>query len=185
MQQIFYVIGASGAGKDALMQAARVALSGRSIVFAHRYVTRPVVELSENFVSLTDDEFAVRSRAGCFWWQWQSHGLHYGIGVEVLHWLRSGLVVVINGSRAYLAEAQQRCDEQGVQLTPIWVHCDTSVLRQRLLARGRETPAEVEARLQRASAFEPPEGVRVIDNSTSLSAALAQWMPLLDEALHD
>jgi ribose 1,5-bisphosphokinase len=40
--RLFYVIGASGAGKDTLLRYARVRVGGSGgVVFAHRYITRP------------------------------------------------------------------------------------------------------------------------------------------------
>lgn len=50
MAKIFYVVGASGAGKDSLMQLARKQVEGRSVAFAHRYITRPADDNTENFI---------------------------------------------------------------------------------------------------------------------------------------
>jgi ribose 1,5-bisphosphokinase len=182
MRSLFYVIGPSGAGKDSLILAARQALDGEKIVFAHRYVTRPVNNGNENFVSLSVAEFAMRAQHNLFLFSWASHDLHYAIGTEALFWLRSGLVVV-NGSRAYLPQAQVLCDSLGIRLIPVWVTCELSVLATRLRARARESESQIAARLARATAFVPPEGALSIDNSGTLEQALMQWLPLLKQAI--
>ncbi len=183
MRSLFYVIGPSGAGKDSLILAARQALDGEQIVFAHRYVTRPVNNGNENFVSLSVAEFAMRAQCNLFLFSWASHNLHYAIGTEALFWLRSELVVVINGSRAYLPQAQAQCDSLGIRLIPVWVTCELSVLAARLRARAREPESQIAERLVRATAFVPPEGALTIDNSGTLEQALMQWLPLLKQAI--
>jgi ribose 1,5-bisphosphokinase len=184
MRQLFYVIGPSGSGKDSLMLAARQTLDGERIAFAHRYITRPADAGGENFVSLSKAEFAVRDANGLLWLTWASHDLQYAIGREVLSWLQSGLTVIVNGSREYLSQAQKLCELSGVQLIPVWVHCDSQVLAQRLRARGRETEAQIQERIVRASKFIAPADALVIDNSGTLESAVAQWLPLLKQALN-
>lgn len=57
--RIFYVIGASGAGKDSLIAYARRVLNGdEGVLFAHRYITRLLDGNSENFIALSTAEFA-------------------------------------------------------------------------------------------------------------------------------
>ena len=105
---LFYVVGASGSGKDSLMRYGRQRLAGDSnVIFAHRYITRPVELHGENHVALTDSEFDARLAAGFFAMNWSSHGLRYGIGREINLWLAKGCNVVMNGSRAYLIEARR------------------------------------------------------------------------------
>jgi len=183
MSSLFYVIGPSGAGKDALMQAARVALEGQSVLFAHRYITRNNSDASENFVQLSEAEFSMRQQLGLFWLTWQSHQLHYAIGTEVRHWLQSGLTVVVNGSRQALPEVTRICAQDGVILVPVWVHCETSILAQRLRARGRETEAQIQERLERAKAFVPPTEELVIDNSGALTDSVQQLLTYLQADL--
>lgn len=148
---LIYVVGASGSGKDALMRHARVRLaSDPGVVFAHRYITRPHDAGGENHVALTPQEFEARRTAGLFAMYWESHGHHYGIGIEINQWLAKGVTVVVNGSREYLPAARMRYHE----LVPVWIEVSPEVLRQRLLARGRETAAEIERRLARHRALQ-------------------------------
>ena len=80
--RLFYVVGASGAGKDTLIAYARNALPvANAVVFAHRYITRPAHVGGENHIALSDAEFSVRETNGLFAMSWESNGLRYGIGV--------------------------------------------------------------------------------------------------------
>jgi ribose 1,5-bisphosphokinase len=76
---------------------------------------------------------------------WESHGYHYGIGIEIDHWLFKGCQVVVNGSRGYLPDARDRYPN----LRVIWIDVSQGVLKRRLEARGRETAVQIMARLQR------------------------------------
>jgi ribose 1,5-bisphosphokinase len=144
--RLVYVCGASGSGKDTLIGYARARLGGQpGVVFTHRYITRPASAGGENHVALTPEEFAARRQAGLFALHWESHGLAYGVGIEIDQWLTKGQHVVVNGSRAYLAEAQRRYPD----LLPVSIEVSPEVLRQRLIARGREDPQAIEARLAR------------------------------------
>jgi ribose 1,5-bisphosphokinase len=144
--RLIYVIGASGSGKDTLMTYARERLAGEpGVCFAHRYITRPAAAGGENHVALTPEEFRARQAGKLFALHWASHGLQYGIGIEINQWLAKGIHVVVNGSRDYLTEARRLYPE----LMPVSIEVSADVLRQRLLARGREDAQAVEQRLQR------------------------------------
>ncbi|NTS78867.1 phosphonate metabolism protein/1,5-bisphosphokinase (PRPP-forming) PhnN [Catenovulum sp. SM1970] len=148
MAKLFYVIGPSGAGKDSLLNHLRQHYSpDDGIAVAHRYITRDANAGGENYISLSEEEFLHRKEAGLFFMDWQSHGYYYGIGLEVSIWLGRGINVVVNGSRGYLPEARVRFNN----VRPILVHVETDILRERLLARGREPNTQIEKRLARAS----------------------------------
>lgn len=147
---LLYVIGASGSGKDSLMRYAREVLAqDPAVVFAHRYITRPQDAGGENHVALSEKEFESRVASKLFPMYWHSHGLRYGIGCELNHWLAKGLTVILNGSRAYLHEASRLYPE----LVPVLIEVSPAVLRERLQGRGRESAADIESRLQRAGEF--------------------------------
>ena len=145
---LYYLMGASGSGKDSILRYFRQHYSqdcGRPIVIAHRYITRESDE-TENAISLTPREFALRKEHHFFALDWQAHDLSYGIGVEVNHWLEQGVNVLLNGSRAYLQEAKKK---YGKKLHSILVDVDDNLLEQRLLSRQREENESLEKRLQR------------------------------------
>jgi ribose 1,5-bisphosphokinase len=176
--RLFYVVGASGAGKDSLIHYARSALGDkREIVFAHRYITRPAQSEGENHIALTKGEFLLRKRHELFAMTWQSHGYHYGIGVEIDAWLAKGLNVVVNGSRSYIPAAIARYPKMQV----IWISAAPQVLAARLARRGRESRTEISARLQRNSRLgvEPPHGALHINNEGSLESAGSLLVALL------
>ena len=109
MSTLFYVIGASGAGKDTLMNYARSTINGAEpVIFANRYITRPPFTGNENHIHLSREEFEARINANLFALYWESHEQYYGIGTEINGWMECGFNVVVNGSRQYLPVAQQR-----------------------------------------------------------------------------
>ena len=181
--RLFYLIGASGSGKDSLMHYARqhLAGSGSDVLFAHRYITRPSEAGGENYVSLSENEFLLRRDAGLFALHWHSHGYYYGIGIEIDFWLQQGFSVVINGSRAYLNQAIKCYPE----LLVIWIQVSEETLKQRLQQRGRETDAQIEARLVRARQYQPPElnSLLVVDNNRTIEQAGRTLVALLQKSL--
>jgi ribose 1,5-bisphosphokinase len=180
--RLIYVVGPSGAGKDSILNGARSRLPVRApLVFAHRYITRPVDAGGENHVALSQAEFALRRDRGLFALHWEGNGLFYGVGREVDAWMAAGLTVVVNGSREYLDEAARRYPS----LLPLAVTVPSSVLRQRLVARGRETPERIEERLARAAAFSVSHpNLRIIRNDGPLDRAVDAFLALvLSEAV--
>ena len=148
--RLVYMMGPSGAGKDSLIAYARQRLAGSpNLLFAHRYITRAADAGGENHVALSESEFRSRLHQGCFGLHWSSHGHQYGIGAEIDLWLARGLHIVVNGSRAHLDEAARRYPT----LLPLLVTIEPEALRTRLQRRGRETAAEIERRVARATAF--------------------------------
>jgi ribose 1,5-bisphosphokinase len=166
--RLIYVMGPSGAGKDSLLGFARHRVKNEPILFAHRYITRPPGN-GEDHVALTDEEFEARSALGLFALEWSSHGLRYGIGIELDAWLERGCTVVINGSRQHLRHALERYPTVDV----VHIEAAPHVLAARLGARARESAEQVAARLARQAPFSLPDGVRLttIDNSGALEDA--------------
>ncbi len=166
--RLIYVMGASGAGKDSLLREVRPRLAGCGFVFAHRYITRLAEAGGENHVALTREEFRLRLASGFFALHWESHGNCYGVGREIDLWLAAGRHVVMNGSRAYLPTARERYP--GV--LPVLVAVRPETLRQRLLARGRESEEEIRGRIERAAKYAVEDGDCLrIDNSGLLGEA--------------
>ena len=174
---LFYVVGPSGSGKDSLLRYAREHLAGDpGVVFAHRYITRPVEVDGENHIALTQDEFEARLCADLFAMHWESHGLRYGIGREIHLWLARGCHVMMNGSRAYLQQARD-CYPG---LTTVWVEVSADIQAARLRARGRENAAQIAARVARAEQFLPSDnGVHVIRNDGPLEQGGEQLLALI------
>lgn len=168
--KLFYLMGASGCGKDALLRALR-ARAVPGLVIAHRYITRPVEAIGENHIALHVHEFTQRRLAGCFALYWPAHDQHYAVGIEVRQWLAQGLHVVMNGSRAHLAQALEAF---GKQLVPVLIEVDPASLAQRLQARGRETAEEIARRLQRCPPPLPGDALLRLANNGPLDETLDQ-----------
>ena len=163
----FAVVGPSGSGKDTLI-ASIADLPGLHLV--RRVITRPESAGGEPFEGVTEAEFAARAAAGDFALTWPAHGLHYGIPASAVAAHQAGATVLFNGSRAMLAQAA----EVFPGLTVLLVTARPETLATRLAARGRESAADIAARLKRAQ-FELPQGLPLIriDNDGALAAAAA------------
>lgn len=177
--RLIYVVGPSGSGKDSLLRYARERLAEEpGVVFAHRYITRAADAGGENHVALAPAEFASRERNRLFALAWHSHGHAYGIGIEINQWLAKGATVVVNGSREVLAEASRRFPE----LLAVSIAAPAEVLRERLLARGREDAASIEQRLERHRRMQKPSpSGHVITNDGPLERAGEALVALLRE----
>ncbi|UVA80081.1 phosphonate metabolism protein/1,5-bisphosphokinase (PRPP-forming) PhnN [Pandoraea commovens] len=180
--RLFYVMGPSGAGKDSLLAYARAKLDHASsphslVCFAHRYITRAPSE-GENHIALSHAEFSARHSLGCFALDWESHDYRYGIGVEIDAWMHAGANVVVNGSRAFLAQVVARYAER---LHLVEIRVDPDVRAQRLAKRGRESGDALDKRVAHNVAWTPPEGVplSVVDNDGALEAAGDTLLALL------
>lgn len=178
--RLFYVIGPSGSGKDSLMRYARQHLLERPVIFAHRYITRAVELEGENHICLTLDEFEQRLGHGLFAMHWASHGLHYGIGIEIDTWMDEGLDVVVNGSRAWLHKASERYPG----LVPVLVWAPQEVLESRLVARQRESAEDVVRRLERAAEYEHIDHPALVSlrNDNGLEETGEAFIRLFDRA---
>ena len=179
--RLIYLMGPSGSGKDSLIEAAREPLRARNCEVVRRVITRSAESLGEDAIEVSREEFEQRRAEGDFALSWQANGLNYGIPVRVDQWLADGRDVLINGSRGHLAEAQQRYPK----LLPVLLTVKDEALRERLLRRGRESPAEIEARLRRNALFaadESIDGMQIcrLDNSGDLTVTVANLLELLN-----
>jgi phosphonate metabolism protein PhnN/1,5-bisphosphokinase (PRPP-forming) len=145
------VVGPSGAGKDTLLGVARAALvDDPRFRFVRRVITRSAEAGGEDHEAVSEEAFGVR----LFALQWQAHGLHYGIPIDINDDLSQGKVVVANVSRGVIALAAELYPTSVITVT-----ASPDILAQRLTARGRETPDDVSKRLSRAVVI--PGGVPV------------------------
>lgn len=178
---LVYVMGPSGAGKDTLLAYARARLDPTCILFAHRYITRPVTAGDENHVALTAAEFAMRRAAGLFTLSWESHGHAYGIGVEIELWRKRGLLVVVSGARAAWPTARERYPDA----VGVLVDAPADLRAARLASRGREDAAAIRARLEREVGVAWDGTVHRLDNSGPVAQAGDALVRLLDAAAKD
>lgn len=172
------VVGPSGAGKDSLMALAANHLAGRSdIEFVQRMVTRAGDAGGETHQPVSPEEFEAKAAAGELAVFWRAHGHGYGVPAATVEHVQSGQYLVVNGSRAALADFASVYPSLAI----IHVTADRHCLVTRLAARGRETAEEIRARLDRP---EPPlpAGLTVytVDNSGDLAEAGRQFAALVE-----
>ena len=99
------MVGPSGAGKDALLDRARIAFrDDPDMVFARRIVTRTAV--AEDHETMDEAAFARAERDGAFLLSWRAHGLCYGLPAQLRDVLDAGRTVVANVSRGVIGEAE-------------------------------------------------------------------------------
>jgi ribose 1,5-bisphosphokinase len=177
MGRLVYVMGPSGAGKDAVLGFARERIDGRHpVAFAHRYTTRPPGPGHPNEVSLGPGEFELREGRGLCAFAWAAWGVRYGVGIEVDLWAAHGLVVVVSGSRAHFATV----DPGRADLLPVLVTAAPAIRGRRLRARGREDAGAIAERLRRGDALVPAHPALVtIENDGPLAEAGTSLVDLL------
>ena len=161
-----FVCGASGAGKDSVMQWAENYLANQQrIVFSRRQVTRPAATGSDHDeLSVTD--FINKAATGGFAWRWQAHGFHYGIDAQYAQQVAAGHIVVVNGSREHAVQLDRNEPVRLVQIA-----LDPAEIKSRLIARGRESMSQIESRLARNVQFATSNAHCTIVNNGALATA--------------
>jgi ribose 1,5-bisphosphokinase len=168
------VVGPSGAGKDTLLQVARHVLAGNArFRFVRRFITRPADPAGEDHEPVTEAEFASRD----FALQWRAHGLRYGIPADVAGDVASGMAVVANVSRAVIAEAAARFAVRVIEVT-----APPHILAERLAGRGRETAADVAARLARTVPLPEHVVVETVLNDATPEIGMERFLAALSRA---
>lgn len=171
------VVGPSGAGKDTLIDAAR--LHRPDLLIPRRIITRPADAGGEAHEGVSPEAFERSRQAGAFALHWQAHGLSYGIPVGIETVLDAGRPVLANVSRSVIDTARQRY----APLRILFVTAPPAILAQRLAARGRERPEDIERRLARAP-YAVPTGpdVWTVDNGGAMDTAVADFVAALAPA---
>lgn len=163
------VVGPSGAGKDSLLNLARLHYRDDArIGFVQRVITRPTDGATEDHVPVTAEEFELRAQDGRFAVQWEAHGLRYGIPVDTVDQIATGRILLANGSRAALDRFRAAYADLAVLEITAW----PEIIASRLAGRGRETVQEIERRLARDAGNWLPDCRHIrIDNSGTLEDA--------------
>nr|WP_232845646.1 phosphonate metabolism protein/1,5-bisphosphokinase (PRPP-forming) PhnN [Aurantimonas marina] len=173
------VVGPSGVGKDSLLAIAAATLApDTGFFFPRRVVTRIALAEAEDHDSLTPAAFAMAEAEGAFCLTWSAHGLSYGLPTEISKRLEAGEAVVANISRGALRNAAERFP----RLYVIEITAPRHLLVERIAARGRESPEEIDRRLRRQTTLDVPLGVEAIhriDNAGAIDAAAAAFVAIL------
>ncbi len=171
------VVGPSGAGKDTLMDAARAALAGDArFAFARRLITRPAMAGAEDHDSCAEAEFSAAETRGELALSWRAHGLCYGVPAAGLAGITRGQVVIVNISRGEIAAAERLAR----RVTVVNITAPNAVLARRLAARGRESEADIAARLSREAPLTTERAALVsIQNDRSVAEAADEFVAVL------
>jgi len=172
--RLIAVVGPSGVGKDSIMGGLKAAVPDLRLV--RRTITRAPGLGGEDYDAVSPDAFGRAARAGAFCLQWTSHGLSYGIPADVLDDTRQGRDCLANLSRGALLEASAVFPA----LEVLNITASPEVLARRLAGRGRESAAEIAARLEQAG--RPlPAGIDAIDirNDGALEESVSQALAAL------
>lgn len=152
------------------MDAGRAGLAGDTrFRFARRLITRPAMAGAEDHDSCDEATFREAEAKGALALSWRAHGLSYGIPAAELAGIAESAVVIVNISRAVIAAAE-RLAERVVVLN---ITAPVPVLAQRLAARGRESEADIAARLKREAPLtaERAEIVTIMNDRSVAEAA--------------
>ncbi|MEH2512986.1 ribose 1,5-bisphosphokinase [Nitrobacteraceae bacterium AZCC 1564] len=153
--RLILVVGPSGAGKDTLIGLAQAACADDpGVVFPQRVVTREA-SFSENNAAVSPIMFGQMLAHGEFAFQWEAHGLRYGVPRSIIDDVRGGRVVVVNVSRTIVELARRSY----ANVTVVSITAPPDILAQRIADRGRASDGQVEGRVRRAVVAAEPDVV--------------------------
>jgi ribose 1,5-bisphosphokinase len=164
------VVGPSGAGKDSVIDyaMARLQACAADVELVRRVITRAEDAGGEDHEAMSPDDFKLCAERGGFAVSWEAHGLHYGIPADCLARLAEGRTLVANGSRAVL----DRFREAFPRVAVVNIVALPEVIAARLVARARESEAEIRSRLARqVPDIDGDPNLTTIDNSGPLEEA--------------
>jgi ribose 1,5-bisphosphokinase len=143
--RLILVVGPSGAGKDTLLDLAKVACTeDRNISFPRRVVTREA-SASEDNEQLAPDAFRESLARGEFALHWEAHGHFYGLRQSIDDDIRAGRTVVINVSRSVIDAARRTY----ANVTVVSITAPPDVLAERIAMRARRSDGQSGQRLGR------------------------------------
>ncbi|WP_078057782.1 phosphonate metabolism protein/1,5-bisphosphokinase (PRPP-forming) PhnN [Rhizobium rhizosphaerae] len=178
--RLIVVVGPSGAGKDTLIDHARARLAEEAAPavdfdVVRRVITRPVEAGGEAHHATDKTEFARMRDEGRFCVAWEAHGLAYGIPRETCRAVAEGGIRLVNGSRHALPHFRAVFP----RMETVLITASPAVLAERLAARGRETVAEIHARLARRVEDRPEDYDLVIVNEGPVAETAARLLAFI------
>lgn len=157
--RLYYMMGPAGAGKSGVLGWIREHGVPVGVVCAQRYMTRAARGGSENLVTLSNEEFSAREQRGLFALTWSAHGVRYGIGREIEHWMNRGADVLVNGSRGAYAEALRRFPN----LQPVVITATDATLLVQPAARDASRAVPSGALVIRSDGYPAHAGSQLLD----------------------
>ena len=174
---LIVVVGPSGAGKDTLIDAAKLHFNDR-IIFPKRYITR-ADKVGEDHIPVTFDELQNMEETGHLFLNWEAHGLQYGISNGILTALKHNKPIILNISRRKIEEVKQKWPHT----VAIHVSVNPDILLQRLQSRGRESAEVIKSRFNRQAGIAPRLTDYDIDNSGDLEISKSAFIEVIETVL--
>lgn len=180
------IVGASGAGKDSLLQAARAHFTQikhkhnsaqdmtKELHFIPRYIDR-IPDCHEANYYLDTQSFELLE--GFFISKWRANGHSYGIA---RHTLFAHSVNLISISRTAIQDFEAQCTSVSV----IEVFVPTQILKARLEKRGRESKEQIAQRLQNASKITQAKRLYRFENTKPLYESAQDFIALITQILN-
>jgi len=175
---LFLLVGNSGSGKDTLLRWAMGHWPNDvpQLYVPRRVITRPPSPETEDYISVSPEEFKDRAGRGDFALTWQSYSFYYGVPKTIKEYLEKGLPVIVNVSRQIIDDTRKQYPNVKV----VFIHVPVGILMERLKKRGREGDAEIEGRLLRAEINEnQPDADFTVENSGTVEEGGKQLLDAL------
>ena len=173
---LYFVVGASGAGKDTLVGEALKHVP--DLYKVRRVITRPL-DKDGDHEPMEPEAFLTRRRRGGFVLSWDANGHRYGVTRDMLDRLREGQDCVLIGSRAIVDEVRRLYDP----LVVMHVTAPLDVIAKRLRERGREDEIMIQGRMGRAGRGAPSGAdVVTVDNGGALEDSLPRFLAALEKS---
>lgn len=185
-QPLFYIMGASGVGKDSIITRCIELAQTRNIAVqsVQRVITRPLIKDDEIHKPCTVEAFKKQIDQNRFLFYWFANGYYYGIPQEAITKAPPHTALLINGSRAYLETALKRY----ANLFVLEICADPKVVEARLRMRNREPEKEIKARIQRTQALSNQIQNKIhkrIQNSTTVNNAALEMLQYVQSIITD
>ncbi|MEE9446336.1 MAG: hypothetical protein V3V09_00115 [Arenicellales bacterium] len=168
---LYYIVGASGAGKDSIMQHLLEGDKENELMIAERYITRETLP-GDGQIELSPAQFEEHLETGLFLFSWAAHGCQYGIAKTVLADVSAGRQVLVNGSRAYI----QISKEIYPSVKVVGIRAEVEHLSERIKKRGRDLPTDIDERIARNQAFASQLSLvnKLITNDGAIEGAVSE-----------
>ena len=140
---LFVIVGASGVGKDTLLNEIKAKLE--NFYFVKRYITRALDKNNEDHIAISNTDFQNKVKDGFFAISWQAHSLSYGIPKDIEDELKKGINVIFNGSRLALKQIRESYPDAKI----ICIIASKKAIESRLISRNRESKDDIKKRLNR------------------------------------
>jgi ribose 1,5-bisphosphokinase len=167
--KIVLIVGASGVGKDTLLNKAKKEYSNQ-FNFVRRYITR-AADLNEDNYYLDDYAFEILKHNSFFISSWKAHLNYYAIAKNSI---QDG-INIISISRSKISDFEKIYEN----VYTINISIAKEELEKRLILRARETREEIEQRLKRV--YDKIEARELIefDNSKNIEESKLEFFKIL------